>query len=333
MIHARNFAKAIPGATLTAVADPSREALEQAEHELGNLATFRDYNELLHSALVDAVVVVTPTNLHVGVVSEAAAAGKHILCEKPMAMTAGTCVDVSGTASVFAATTSELRPDTIDGMLGVGRSAVPGLWHPYAYVNGGGMNLEWFKTLAESLRGSKVSFDELNDMAAEAGSSDDHPVFVPHLAGRMSPSDPGMRGAWVGLVWNHSAGVLYRSILESIALEYQLYKERLLQINPDQTVLELRNTGGGNTSALWRQLKADTMNVRVVEIPDFAGATHGVAMVAAVGAGMYDSVEEIARQWVKTGSATEPSAQDRTQVERRLQRYRDALAMMQGYAG
>ncbi len=249
------------------------------------------------------------------------------------AVEAGTCVDVSGTASVFAATTSELRPDTIDGMLGVGRSAVPGLWHPYAYVNGGGMNLEWFKSLAESLRGSKVSFDELNEMAAEAGSSEDHPVFVPHLAGRMSPSDPGMRGAWVGLVWNHSAGVLFRSILESIALEYQLYKERLLQINPEQTVLELRNTGGGNTSALWRQLKADTMNVRVVEIPDFAGATHGVAMVAAVGACMYDSVEEIARRWVKTEAATEPNAQDRTQVEHRLQRYRNALEMMQGYAG
>ncbi len=91
MIHARNFAKAIPGATLIAVADPSAEALERAEDELGNLSIFQDYNELLHSAVVDAVVVVTPTNLHLEVVTEAAAAGKHVLCEKPMAMTADEC--------------------------------------------------------------------------------------------------------------------------------------------------------------------------------------------------------------------------------------------------
>ena len=58
----------------------------------------------------------------------------------------GICVDVAGTASVFAATTAEFQARRSSGMiLGCGRSATPGLWHPYAYINGGGMNLEWFK--------------------------------------------------------------------------------------------------------------------------------------------------------------------------------------------
>ena len=57
----------------------------------------------------------------------------------------GICVDVAGTASVFAATTRTFRPDTAHRVLSWGRSAVPGLWHPYAYINGGGMNLEWFR--------------------------------------------------------------------------------------------------------------------------------------------------------------------------------------------
>jgi xylulokinase len=249
------------------------------------------------------------------------------------AVEAGLCVDVSGTASVFAATTSEFRPDLIDGMLGVGRSAIPGLWHPYAYVNGGGMNLEWFRSLAESIRGSHVSFDELSELAESEELSPDHPVFVPHLAGRMSPSDPDMRGAWIGLTWSHNVGVLYRTILEGIALEYQLYKERLLAVNPEQRVRELRNTGGGNSSRVWRQIKADTMNVPVVEIPSFSGATHGVAMVAAVGAGLQSTIAEVAGRWVRTGSVTNPEHRDDGIIDERLSLYREALEKMQGYAG
>ena len=56
----------------------------------------------------------------------------------------GVCVDVAGTASVFAATTRQFKADTTHRILGWGQSATPGLWHPYAYINGGGMNLEWF---------------------------------------------------------------------------------------------------------------------------------------------------------------------------------------------
>lgn len=244
----------------------------------------------------------------------------------------GICVDVSGTASVFAATTTDLRPDTIDGMLGVGQSAVPGLWHPYAYINGGGMNLEWFKSLAESMRGSAVSFEELNDLGASVTPSRDMPIFVPHLAGRMSPSDPDMRGAWLGLNWSNSPGALYRAVLEGVALEYELYKERLLTINPEQTVRELRNTGGGNSSRLWRKIKADTLGVPVVEIPDFSGATHGVAMIAAVGAGLYSSVREVARRWVATGEITEPEEKEQALSRERIARYRRALQATSGYA-
>lgn len=91
MIHGRNFARHLSGAVLTAVADPSEDALESARKELGDVALYTDYSRLLREAPVDAVVVVTPTDLHVDVVTKAAAAGKHVLCEKPMAMTVHEC--------------------------------------------------------------------------------------------------------------------------------------------------------------------------------------------------------------------------------------------------
>lgn len=91
LIHARNFAKRVPGAQLTAAADPFGEALQNARAEFGDIETFTDYDDMMRSAAVDAVVVVTPTNLHLDVVTKAAAAGKHVLCEKPMAMTVDEC--------------------------------------------------------------------------------------------------------------------------------------------------------------------------------------------------------------------------------------------------
>ena len=91
MIHARNFINKIPGVTLTSLADPMPEALEAAGDELGIAARYTDYREALARHDVDAVIVVTPTKYHCEIVLAAAAAKKHILCEKPMAMTELEC--------------------------------------------------------------------------------------------------------------------------------------------------------------------------------------------------------------------------------------------------
>ena len=91
MIHGRNFARHIPGARMVAVADPVQESAQAAAAELGCRA-YTDYREALQDSEVDAVIVVTPTKYHCQIVLDAAAAGKHILCEKPMAMNEEECV-------------------------------------------------------------------------------------------------------------------------------------------------------------------------------------------------------------------------------------------------
>lgn len=90
MIHARNFASRVPGARMTAVADTVQASAEKAA-ELGGVYHTTDYREALQRPDVDAVIVVTPTKYHIDVVLEAAKAGKHILCEKPMAMNQEEC--------------------------------------------------------------------------------------------------------------------------------------------------------------------------------------------------------------------------------------------------
>lgn len=93
MIHARNFASQVPHARMVAVSDVSEEAARKAAEELG-ADWYTDYRRLLENPRVDAVVVVTPTKYHHGIVLEAAAAKKHILCEKPMAMTERECAEM-----------------------------------------------------------------------------------------------------------------------------------------------------------------------------------------------------------------------------------------------
>ena len=94
MIHARNFNRSVPGARMVAVVDPFEEAAKSACSELGITTYYLDYREALASSDIDAVVVVTPTAYHRDIVVEAAAAGKHILCEKPMAMSETECQDM-----------------------------------------------------------------------------------------------------------------------------------------------------------------------------------------------------------------------------------------------
>ncbi len=91
MIHARNFAGKVLGARMVAVVDPVPEAMEAAKAELGAEHGFTDYRDALALRAVDAVVIVSPTKFHCEIALAAADAGKHILCEKPMAMNEAEC--------------------------------------------------------------------------------------------------------------------------------------------------------------------------------------------------------------------------------------------------
>ena len=98
MIHALNFRKSVPGAELAAVVDPVAEAREAALNTLGMEKGYADYKEALADDGIDAVVVVVPTAFHRDIVVAAAEAGKHILCEKPMAMNESECEEMIAAA-------------------------------------------------------------------------------------------------------------------------------------------------------------------------------------------------------------------------------------------
>jgi len=91
MIHALNFCTMVPNAKMVAVVDPFEEVAINACKELGISKNYINYMDALEDKEVDAVVVATPTVHHRDVVVASAKAGKHILCEKPMAMNEKEC--------------------------------------------------------------------------------------------------------------------------------------------------------------------------------------------------------------------------------------------------
>jgi xylulokinase len=236
----------------------------------------------------------------------------------------GICVDVAGTASVFAAVTQAFLPDRQHKVLSCGQAATPGLWHPYAYINGGGMNLEWFR---QHIKGdgrslpTGLKFEDLDRQAERLVPTEGQPLFVPHLGGRVSPAWPQLRGAWANLNWTHGAAHLWRAMLEGVALEYAIYKQALLRLNPELRLSELRVTGGGERSALWNQIKADVLGTKVVQIARSEGAPAGAALLAAYGAGLVRDLDCGARQWLATGKVTRPNRRLAAYYETRLRRY------------
>ncbi|MDI9506224.1 MAG: Gfo/Idh/MocA family oxidoreductase [Clostridiales bacterium] len=91
MIHARNYRNKIPEAAITAVVDTLPEAAQAAAKELQIHRWHTDYRQILGDKAINAVIVVAPTDLHRDIVVDCANAGKHIFCEKPMAMTVEEC--------------------------------------------------------------------------------------------------------------------------------------------------------------------------------------------------------------------------------------------------
>ncbi len=185
------------------------------------------------------------------------------------------------------------------------------------------MNLEWFARELLAVGGSvpRGGLQTLDRAAARLEPQASDPLFVPHLGGRVNPSQPLLRGSWAGLAWSHTAVHLYRAMLEGVALEYCVYRDALAAVNPELAIREVRVTGGGEKSTAWSQLKADALGVPLVQVSRHQGAPLGVALLAGHGVGLFPDLAEAASAWIKPRQAVRPNRRRRHYYAQRLARY------------
>jgi myo-inositol 2-dehydrogenase/D-chiro-inositol 1-dehydrogenase len=85
--HARLIASSMPEARLAGIADVNLDAARRLAAQLGDPPVFASIDDLLDAPSLDAVLIATSSNRHLEAIRAAAAAGKDILCEKPIALT------------------------------------------------------------------------------------------------------------------------------------------------------------------------------------------------------------------------------------------------------
>jgi xylulokinase len=188
-----------------------------------------------------------------------------------------------------------------------------GAWHAMTVMLSCGGAVRWCRD-ALGLR----DYDELNRLAAEVEAGSEGVAFVPYLTGERSPhNDPSATGAWAGLRVHHGRGHLARAVLEGVSfgLLDGLDVLRDLGASPG----EVRLTGGGARSPLWRQILADAFGVPCRTLEADEGPALGAALLAGVGIGVWRSVGEACSAAVRPAEATEPSGADYTES---LARYR-----------
>jgi xylulokinase len=209
---------------------------------------------------------------------------------------------VAGTASVLAGCTDQFVADTKNRALLTMHSVIPGLWHPLAYIGGGGLALRWYRdqffntSQGDVLPASEDLYSRMISAAEAIPPGSDGLFFSPHLGGRICPSSPNMRGAWVGVSWSHTQPHFARAILESVAYEYAYYLKILKELVPDLQLVEARAVGGGARSEVWNQIKADVLDVPYQKLQANEFGTWGAAMIAGKAAGLIDDLASHAGQ-------------------------------------
>ncbi len=92
--HARTLATQVPGATLQAVYDADAARAASVAQETGAATVAKDPVALINDAAIDAVLIASPDTTHAALTGAAIAAGKPVLCEKPLAPTARECREI-----------------------------------------------------------------------------------------------------------------------------------------------------------------------------------------------------------------------------------------------
>lgn len=213
----------------------------------------------------------------------------------------GMIYDVAGTASIFSVSTCQFNPDEEHKTILAARSVVDRLYIPHAYLSGGGLCVRWMRQIADK------SYDEMEEMASKAAGEISDLFFIPHFSGRTCPNEPNVRGGFTGLSWSHTAGHLYRAVLESIALEYNEYFGILKEREPDLRPDGIYGVGGGTKCDLFNQIKADVLGIPYHTLQIEEAGTYGLAVLAGYAAGLYPDLLESGRH-IRIRGSYQPDA-------------------------
>ena len=198
--------------------------------------------------------------------------------------------------------------------------------------NTGGLSggiYRWFRdefAASEVNEGKRLGVDAYEVLNREISSvppGSDGLLFLPFMSGAILPEwNPDARGVILGLTLGHKRQHFARSIMEGTAYVLRDYVEHAKNIglNPSKIVL----AGGGAQGKVWREIKTDVVGIRTVSCSNHEVTVLGAAILAAVGVGMYGTVEEAVSRIVSYSDETAPNSTSTKVYSQLYELYREA---------
>lgn len=207
-----------------------------------------------------------------------------------------------GTSGVIFATVDKpfIEPE---GRLHAFCHSVPGAWHLMGVMLSAAGSLRWYRdTIAPG-----VDFEELVSCATAIAAGSEGLFFLPYLTGERTPHpDPFARAAFVGLTVRHTQPHMTRAVLEGVAFGLRDSFELMKSVGLS-SIQQVRVSGGGARSALWRQILADVLGAELVTVNTTEGAAYGAALLAGVGANVWSDVKSACQQVIHVTGSTQPT--------------------------
>jgi len=188
---------------------------------------------------------------------------------------------------------------------------VPGQYTVEAgQISSGSVN-NWFAKnftlqahLEESATGRDI-YQILDEKAKDVPIGSDGVIALDHFQGNRSPfSNAYSRGAFTGLTLSHTENHLYRAVLESVCFGTRTIFDTMREKGLDPTTVMV--SGGPTKSEFWMQMHADVTGVPM-SLPNITeGCLVVCAILAAVGAGLYENIQEAAQNMMSIAHTIEP---------------------------
>jgi len=237
---------------------------------------------------------------------------------------AGVVSATIGTSGVVFAATDRPALDP-RGRLHTFCHAIPGRWHVMGVTQAAGLSLRWFRdtfglSSAASSQTNRDPYEFLSEEAATAPPGAEGLLWAPYLMGERTPHlDPNARGALAGITPSHRRAHIVRAILEGVAFSlkdsFSIFEEMKVPVT------QIRLGGGGARSRLWRQIQADVYAREVELVAGEEGAAFGAAILAAVGARHFASVDEACDAVIKVASRVAPDPASSTLLQKNYAKF------------
>lgn len=235
-------------------------------------------------------------------------------------VTTGVISATLGTSGVVFAFSDTVQTDPL-GRAHTFCHAVPEKWHIMGVMLSAGGSFRWLRDNLgelERMLAEERGVDPYEILCEEASKSKpgaEGLLFLPYLTGERTPhADPDARGAWVGITARTTKADLIRAVLEGVSYGMRDSLEIIKAMGIP--VVQIRASGGGARSELWRQILADIFDHPVVTINAEEGPAFGVALLAGVGTGVWSSVEQACQATIYVVSETEVNSENASLYEK-----------------